>query len=248
MRIVPIVAALVVTGAAIGVTAASASASATPSASADGSVFIVGGSTAGQSYPWTAALMYGDGFQECTGSLIASQWVVTAKHCLSDVRQVRVGSKDYTAGGTLVKVSKTVSGPDDIGLVKLSQSVPYTPVGIAAKSPAIGSSIQVMGWGVTCDRGCDSPDLLKQLNTTVVPDSNCSRDDIRGSVEICIKVSVAQTPCYGDSGGPALVDGLLVGADSRGGNVCGDAGGEIYSDVTSHLDWIAQKTGVRPAG
>jgi hypothetical protein len=133
MRIVPVAAALVIAGAAIGVTAATASASDSPAASSNGSVFIVGGSTAGQSYPWAAALTYSDGFQECTGSLIASQWVVTAKHCLSDVRQVRVGSKDYTTGGTLVRVAKTVSGPDDIGLVKLAQAVPYAPVGIAPR-------------------------------------------------------------------------------------------------------------------
>jgi secreted trypsin-like serine protease len=253
MRIVPIAAALVIAGAAIGVTAATASASSTPSAPSaaqpdgNGSIFIVGGSTAGQSYPWTAALLYDDGFQLCTGSLIASQWVVTAKHCLADVAQVRVGSKDYTTGGTLVGVSRTIGGSDDIGLVKLSKPVPYAPVGVAPKSPAVGSAIQVMGWGVTCDSGCDSPRQLKQLNTTIVQDSKCSSDDIAGSAEICIKVSTAQTPCYGDSGGPALVNGLLVGADSRGGNVCGDAGGEIYSDVTSHLSWITQKTGVRPA-
>ena len=112
MRIVPIGVALLVTGAAIGVTAATASASDTA-----GQTLIVGGSTAGQSYPWTAALLYDDGFQECTGSLIASQWIVTAKHCLDDVSEVRVGSKDYTTGGTLVQVSRTVSGSDDLGLV-----------------------------------------------------------------------------------------------------------------------------------
>lgn len=201
---------------------------------------IIGGSTAAGSYPWAAVVLYPDGNQYCSGSLISSQWIATAGHCVDSLKpgyKIRVGSKDYQTGGTLVSIVDTARGVADIGLMKLSQPVPYTPVKIATSSPAPGAAVKLMGWGVTSETG-DSPRLLKELNTTVLADSNCKSEYIKGAREICVKVNTTGTACYGDSGGPALVDGMLVGADSRGGQKCGDSGREVYGDLVSVRGWI----------
>ncbi|TCO45355.1 S1 family peptidase [Actinocrispum wychmicini] len=207
---------------------------------------IIGGGTAQGDYPWAAVVLYSDGAQSCSGSLIAPQWVVTAKHCISAnvAARIRVGSKDYTTGGTLVGISRRVGSPTgDVGLLKLATAVSYAPVRIADTSPATGTAIKLMGWGVVSENG-DSPRLLKELNTKVINDSGCVSDDILGSKELCVKVTTRSTACYGDSGGPALVGSTLVGADSRGGDACGDSGGEIYGDLTTQRTWIRDTAGV----
>jgi secreted trypsin-like serine protease len=207
---------------------------------------IIGGSTAQGTYPWAAVALFSDGAQACSGSLIAPQWVVTAKHCIPSrvSAKIRVGSKDYTTGGTLLNITQRVGSPTgDVGLLKLSAPVSYAPVAIASSSPATGTAIKLMGWGVVSENG-NSPKLLKELTTQVIADSGCRADDILGSKEICVKVTTRSTACYGDSGGPALVDGRLVGADSRGGDACGDTGGEIYGDLISQRSWIRDVTGV----
>jgi secreted trypsin-like serine protease len=207
---------------------------------------IIGGSTERINLPWASAVLGSDGALSCSGSLIAPQWVVTAKHCIpsSVSAKIRVGSNDHTSGGTVVGISRRVGSPSgDVGLLKLSTAVSYAPVSIAANSPSRGAAIKLMGWGVASENG-EPPKLLKELNTQVIADSGCRSDDILGSKEICVKVTTRSTACFGDSGGPALVEGQLVGADSRGGDACGDSGGEIYGDLVAQRSWIRSMTGI----
>lgn len=53
---------------------------------------IVGGATATpKSWPWQAMLMYqrenGEWRQFCGGSLVLHEWVLTAAHCVVDIRE-----------------------------------------------------------------------------------------------------------------------------------------------------------------
>jgi hypothetical protein len=64
--------------------------------------------------------------------LIASQWVVTAEHCLSTVAvgtPIRIGSHDRREGGTVVAVA-SVHKVDygDIGLIELGNPVAEAPL------------------------------------------------------------------------------------------------------------------------
>lgn len=58
---------------------------------------IVGGTTATpKSWPWQAMLMYqrdnGEWRQFCGGSLVHNEWVVTAAHCVVDIRKEDIAS------------------------------------------------------------------------------------------------------------------------------------------------------------
>jgi len=207
----------------------------------------VGGTPASETYSF---LTYVGG---CTGSLIKSNWVVTARHCPTP-SDVRVGSKDSTSGGTVANVSKAVNHPSlDVKLLQLSSSVSHAPVPIAATSGAVGTATRIIGWGLTCPtRGCAAnPTIAHELDTTIVDDSKCS--GIYGTYEICTNNPSSKGACYGDSGGPQVkkVSGAwqLIGATSRagdGGSTCAVAP-SIYSDLPAIRSWITQQVGTLPS-
>jgi hypothetical protein len=213
-------------------------------------VGIVGGGPAQKAPSWIGSLQSSNGDHGCGISLVTSTWAVTAKHCTEggDLVQVRFGSLEYGSGGELVDVSDTVSEPNgaDVSLVQLSTAVSGAPVTIGSSSPAPGTAITLLGWGQTAPEpgGSGASPVLKELDTQVADDSSCSGGGIDGGTELCIEGSTDQTACYGDSGGPAVVGGMLVGATSRsgGGSTCGESD-TVYEDLTTMRDWITQTTG-----
>jgi secreted trypsin-like serine protease len=62
---------------------------------------IIGGSNA-SSGPW-AARLFVNGQQNCTATIIAPQYILTAKHCVSGsgTYTFRIGSLDQQSGGTM---------------------------------------------------------------------------------------------------------------------------------------------------
>ncbi len=186
----------------------------------------------------------------CTGSLIKSDWVVTARHC-PNPPEVRVGSNDRTSGGTVATVSRIENHPTlDVKLLKLSSAVAHAPAPIPDTSGAVGTATRIIGWGLTCPtQGCAAPPTVAhQLDTSILADSECS--GINGPYEICTDNPGDDAgACYGDSGGPQVrkIDGTwhLIGATSRagdGGSTCAVAP-SIYTDLPAIRSWISEKVG-----
>jgi snapalysin len=216
----------------------------------DGDVgtMIVGGVTASENYSF---MVYVSG---CTGSLIKSNWVVTAKHC-PNPSSVRVGSINRTSGGVVVSVVQVVNNPTiDVKLFRLGSNVTYAPAPIPTASGPVGTATRIIGWGQTCPtRGCGSaPTVARQLDTSIRSDGSCL--GINGPFEICTNnTGGVAGACYGDSGGPQVrrIDNRwwLIGATSRSGNgsaTCA-TGPSIYGDLTSIRSWINTTVGGLPA-
>ncbi|WP_113702760.1 trypsin-like serine protease [Nonomuraea lactucae] len=207
---------------------------------------IIGGVDATEPYPYMASLQSLGGGHFCGAALIRPQWLYTAKHCVDDegpgTFQARIGSHNRTSGGVVVRSAQVVLHPSsasDAALVRLANPVSYQPLEVASSTP-IGSPIRLLGWGAVCDPNpCAPPTILQQLDTSILPDQSCGRNQW----ELCVNNPNGwRGACYGDSGGPALIKVAGVwqlAGGTHGGTsaVCGQ-GPSFYTDAAYHKSWV----------
>jgi secreted trypsin-like serine protease len=212
----------------VGVLGAASGATAAPV-----SPYIIGGGTV-SSAPWAAAV-FSNGSFTCSGSVIASQWVLTARHCISGSMSVRVGSVYYASGGTTRTVSATYTRYD-LALMRLSSPVTTSTVSLASSNPPIGSTNSIYGWGMTCYSGCGASSQLK--TATVQVTSNSATDAYGGQAIRSSRIS--GNAWRGDSGGPQFYNGQQVGVASTADGVSI----QNYGSVAYNRSWITSVAGV----
>ncbi|QUQ65544.1 S1 family peptidase [Kutzneria sp. CA-103260] len=215
---------------------------AAPAAQASGTAHpnIIGGSTASNA-PWGAQIYWDSQGFECSGTIIAAQWVLTAQHCLasSGGMSVRVGSLNL-GEGTQATVDRTETAPNgDLLLLHLANAVDATYITLGSADPAVGDTNQIYGWGRTQGSNPPSP-VLKTANVQV---TGTSTDAFNGPA-IASK-GVDGSAWHGDSGGPEIAGGVQVGVCSTGENSGSDVNGtQNYASVANSRDWIQQTAGV----
>ncbi|MEU4677389.1 DUF1986 domain-containing protein [Micromonospora sp. NPDC023737] len=213
----------------IGVVGAASGATAAPA----GPQPIIGGGTV-SSAPWAAAV-FSNGSFTCSGSVIAAQWVLTARHCISGTMSVRIGSVNRSSGGVTRSVSATYTRYD-LALMRLSSSVSSSTVTLATSNPPIGSTNSIYGWGMTCYSGCSASTVLKTANVQVT--SNSATDAYGGQAIRSSRIN--GNAWRGDSGGPQFYNGRQVGVASTadGVNI------QNYGSVAYNRSWITSVAGV----
>ncbi|XP_063032930.1 chymotrypsin-like elastase family member 2A [Melospiza melodia melodia] len=191
---------------------------------------VVGGENARPySWPWQVSLQYysnGKWSHTCGGTLIATNWVMTAAHCISSTMtyKVLIGKYDLSAteaGSVAVSPSKiivhrnwnsnNVANGYDIALIKLSQHVTLSDKIQLACLPAAQTILSantpcyVTGWGRLQTNG-PLPDKLQQGRLLVVNYATCSSSSWWGttvkSTMVCAGGDGVISSCSGDSGGP----------------------------------------------
>jgi secreted trypsin-like serine protease len=206
-------------------------ASAAPAAGPGGATpSIIGGGYA-SSGPWAAALYYSDGFY-CSGSIIASRWVLTAQHCIYDgyAMSVRVGNVRHPSG-RFANVQRVVRAPGaDMALLYLDRAISTTYAQLASANPPNGSTNDIYGWG-TVEPGEDAP-LSDRLKTATVLVTSSNGSDYYGGRAVRSRV-LSGGPGYGDSGGPQFYNGRQVGVCSTGDYV-----NQSYASVAANRTWI----------
>lgn len=194
---------------------------------------IIGGGTV-SSAPWAAAV-FSNGSFTCSGTIIAPQWVLTARHCLGGSMSVRVGSVYRSSGGVTRTVSATYSRYD-LALMRLSSSVSTSYVTLASSNPPIGSTNSIYGWGMTCYSGCSASSQLKTASVRVT--SNSATDAYGGQAIRSTRIN--GNAWRGDSGGPQFYNGRQVGVASTADGYSI----QNYGSVAYNRAWITSVAGV----
>ncbi|MPZ79107.1 MAG: trypsin-like serine protease [Actinophytocola sp.] len=197
--------------------------------------------------PW-AARLFVNGQENCSATIIAPEWILTAQHCVAGggTYTFHIGSLDQTQGESATGINIQTHPSADLALVQLDHAVSatYSPLG-TADAVDVGQTVQVYGWGATCtdqpEINCQSQ-LLKVANVGV---SSVSCSDYIGGTAVCAN-RIDGITAGGDSGGPMFAtspaDGgyYQVGVASTSDRQTFTA----YTNVTQYRDWIAGIAGV----
>lgn len=224
---------------------------------------VVGGNPVANASDWpdVAGIVINNRDVECTGTLIASDLVITAGHCNIGITDVILGTNDYDHPGEEIEVIDTIEYPDsqgrglDLTLLILDHDSQYTPRPIAnyCERDEIrdGAAAMVVGYGATDPEGWVYTSHLNEGATTIQKadcPSNYGCQDVNDDEpdELFAGGSGADA-CYGDSGGPLYVDTpdgfFLAGVTSRGAAPCGSGGIWVRPDNPTVLNWIEEETG-----
>jgi hypothetical protein len=215
----------------------------------------------------------GDGHEYyCSGTLIAPNVVVTAKHC-QHVSRVFLNGNDISqpdgAEVINVKMVKDENGVDrrlafphpdgavDLQVLVLEQDSIVPPRRVAQTSD-LGDMKEVMlvGFGTIDLAGTVGYGIKRQVRVPF-DTLDCTEADIatnrgcrKGYEIVAGHRGLRRDTCRGDSGGPLYIEArdgsyLLLGATSRG--TCDSehtcGDGGIYVRVDMFLDWIREVTG-----
>lgn len=231
---------------------------------------VVGGTDApAGAYPYQVELWKrtstGDWHPSCGGSIIGDRWILTAAHCAeattADRMIVTVGSNTLDPAGTVYRVQETIrhqdyngnaaGNPNDIGLLKLTTPIAYTPLvqPIALPDPPQfpSGTATLTGWGKTSGNG-QASNTLRQATVTVLTVAECQArwygQNINANHVCTYDKGTGQSACEGDSGGPLAQNGRVIGIVSWGHSVCSGLYPSVYTNVAGYRTWITTKTGI----
>ncbi|KAM6932759.1 transmembrane protease serine 5 [Lycodopsis pacificus] len=195
---------------------------------------IIGGveATLGR-WPWQVSLYYSNR-HTCGGSIITSQWVVTAAHCVHNYRLPQVSSWVVYAGivtRSSAKMAQHIgyavekiiynknynhrSHDSDIALMKLRSPLNFSdtirPVCLPPYDYDLpgGTQCWISGWGYTQPDGVHSPDTLKEAPVPMISTKKCNSSCMyNGEITprmLCAGYTEGKVDaCQGDSGGPLV--------------------------------------------
>lgn len=241
---------------------------------------IVGGTEAATcEWPSVVAMMEDDETPVmCSGSLIHPEVVLTAAHCLIPERPiVAIGFGE--AGMVFGTPAFTVAPEDceqhpdyqnvgypDVAYCRLSSAVtdvPIVPLLASCEMDALqeGVEVTIVGFGATWGTYHEETDSIETMGVGAKRFTTQTIDDVdeQASEVYMVGPNGSQSACFGDSGGPSLVelsDGTwrVFGVGSHlhdpgnlpppaiPDNICG--AGVAYGHASLHIDWLESETGV----
>ncbi|KAL1490523.1 hypothetical protein ABEB36_013201 [Hypothenemus hampei] len=221
-------------------------------------VRIVGGKDANiADYPYQVSILIDDE-HACGGSILKSTFILTAAHCFVTESRVshitiRAGSSARTSGGTIVKTKKLYAHSSfnadtydyDVAVIELASALTFGTGVRAISLPSASTSFNngqtstVTGWGLTTNDG-SLASILQVVDVPLITTATCQSGFYGTAITtrmFCAGVE-GKDSCVGDSGGPIVTNGILIGIVSWG-DICGQAKTPgVYTKVTEVLSYI----------
>jgi len=231
---------------------------------------IVGGEPVDHcaNYPYQVSiqrksLMTGGFSHFCGGSLINSNTVLTAGHCVNgrsaSAISVVVGTHKLDSSGregvrrsaSNITVHEKYNSRDvdyDIAIIKLEKSLDMSPDCVTAvRLPKQNQEIQpgsmcyATGWGTTSEGGSTSA-TLRAVSVPIVTQEECKEsygeEDITPRMLCAGLKDGGKDSCQGDSGGPLTCNGVQMGITSWGYGCARPDFYGVYTRVAHFSDWI----------
>merc|ERR1712212_717043 len=210
------------------------------------------GGTAGteatpHSWPHQVALFIDDMYF-CGGSLISSEWVLTAAHCMDGAGFVNVvmGAHNIRQNedSQVSMMSTDFFTHENWNSFLLSNDLALIKLPNAVEMNEYISTVQLP----PSDSASGTSDVLRQVDVPIMSNADCAAVfAIIGDGVICIDTTGGKSSCNGDSGGPLNYNGKTYGITSFGSSAgCEKGYPGAFTRVHYYLDWIEAKTGVTP--
>ncbi|XP_063629044.1 trypsin-7-like [Cydia splendana] len=178
---------------------------------------------------------------------------------------VRIGSSNATAGGEVLRVDEIFFHPNykpdnlafNYAVVRLHKNITFSALNVSKieyskrKDVTIDKTITFLGWGSVLGMGDKGGAvLLQKVNLPIYDKADCI--DVYGKELVSVStfcagfISKIKNVCNHDAGGPAIMDGELIGILSFSAKRCDEADKPaVFASTGAAADWLDSIPNIR---